>query len=249
MNKMLRLVAVGLVTLGFAAGCATTSEPEATPAPAVSDDCQAAERGIADAKAALKEADGLGAAWRDTEKMIGEAEAALKAGDCAKAKKLASDAKVQSETAVDQYYLEQARYKYNYNLKNATGLNAEQQAMLAELEAAIRAGKGRLAYDLASKLEASLAAQRLVYTVMKGDSLWKIAGKSDVYADPYRWPLIYKANAGKIKDADLIYPGQEFKVVANPSDAEVTAAVQHAKTRGAWSIGVVEESDKAYLAK
>ena len=245
MNKMLRLIAIGLVTLGFAAGCATTSEPETT---VVSDDCQAAERGIADAKAAYKEADALGAAWRDTEKMIGEAEAALKAGDCTKAKTLAADAKSQGDMALNQYYLEKARFKYE-QLKNTSGLTAEQQAMLAELEAALKANNGRLAYDLASKLEASLAAQRMVYSVMKGDSLWTIAGKSDVYADPYRWPLIYKANADKIKDADLIYPGQEFSIASNPTEAEVSAAVQHAKTRGAWSIGVVEESDTAYLAK
>jgi hypothetical protein len=29
----------------------------------------------------------------------------------------------------------------------------------------------------------------------------------------------------------------------------VDAAVRHAKTRGAWSLGVTEESDKAYLAQ
>lgn len=87
------------------------------------------------------------------------------------------------------------------------------------------------------------------YSVITGDSLWKISGKSEVYNNPYQWPLIYKANSSKIKDADLIYPGQVFTINSTPSDAEVSAAVNHAKTRGAWSIGVVEESDKAYLAK
>ena len=87
------------------------------------------------------------------------------------------------------------------------------------------------------------------YSVLQGDSLWKISGKSEVYNNPYQWPLIYKANSDKIKDADLIYPGQVFSINSTPSDAEISAAVNHAKTRGAWSIGVVEESDKAYLAK
>jgi nucleoid-associated protein YgaU len=87
------------------------------------------------------------------------------------------------------------------------------------------------------------------YSVLQGDSLWKISGKSEVYSNPYQWPLIYKANSDKIKDADLIYPGQVFSINTTPSDAEISAAVNHAKTRGAWSIGVVEESDKAYLAK
>jgi len=87
------------------------------------------------------------------------------------------------------------------------------------------------------------------YNVSKGDSLWGIAGKDQIYANPYQWPLIYKANSDKIKDADLIYPGQEFDIDTNPSDADVSSAVSHAKTRGAWSIGAVEESDKAYLSK
>lgn len=87
------------------------------------------------------------------------------------------------------------------------------------------------------------------YEVMPGDNLWAISAKSDVYADPYQWPLIYKANSDQIKDADLIYPGQVFTIDTAPSSADVDAAIQHAKTRGSWSLGVVEESDKAYLGQ
>ena len=87
------------------------------------------------------------------------------------------------------------------------------------------------------------------YEVVKGDNLWAISGKPDVYADPYQWPLIYKSNSDKIKDADLIYPGQVFTIDTAPSSADVDAAIQHAKTRGSWSVGVVEESDKAYLGR
>jgi len=89
----------------------------------------------------------------------------------------------------------------------------------------------------------------MAYSVIKGDSLWGIAGKDGVYGNPYQWPLIYKANSDKIQDADLIFPGQEFDINTSASDEEASAAVNHAKTRGAWSIGVAEESDKAYLAK
>lgn len=87
------------------------------------------------------------------------------------------------------------------------------------------------------------------YEVMRGDNLWNISAKPSTYNNPYQWPLIYKANSDKIKDADLIYPGQVFDINNNPSAGEVDAAVQHAKTRGSWSLGVVEESDKAYLAR
>jgi len=85
------------------------------------------------------------------------------------------------------------------------------------------------------------------YTVVRGDHLWGISAMSKIYGNPYKWPLIYKANAGQIKDADLIYPGQVLTITRNDSAAEVDRAVNHAKTRGAWSLGVVEESDKAYL--
>jgi nucleoid-associated protein YgaU len=86
------------------------------------------------------------------------------------------------------------------------------------------------------------------YEVVRGDNLWNIAGQSRIYGNPYQWPLIYKANSGKIKDADLIYPGQNFDINRSASAAEIDAAVQHAKTRGAWSLGTVEPSDKAYLS-
>lgn len=85
------------------------------------------------------------------------------------------------------------------------------------------------------------------YQVERGDSLWGISGRAEIYANPYQWPLIYKNNTARIKDADLIYPGQVFDINTSASAGEVSAAINHAKTRGRWSIGVVEESDKAYL--
>lgn len=86
------------------------------------------------------------------------------------------------------------------------------------------------------------------YTVVAGDNLWNISAKDDIYGNPYQWPLIYKTNSDQIKDADLIYSGQVFSI-PNASGAEIDAAVQHAKTRGAWSIGDVEASDQDYLAQ
>ncbi|MGD8514413.1 MAG: LysM peptidoglycan-binding domain-containing protein [Granulosicoccaceae bacterium] len=87
------------------------------------------------------------------------------------------------------------------------------------------------------------------YTVESGDSLWAISGKGRVYGNPYQWPLLYKANRDIISDADLIYPGQDLTIDRGASSADIDAAIRHAKTRGAWAIGVVEESDKAYLAQ
>ena len=86
------------------------------------------------------------------------------------------------------------------------------------------------------------------YLVVAGDNLWNISGQSTIYGDPYMWPLIYKANSSQIKDADLIFPGQYF-YIPKAKGPERAAAIQHAKNRGAWSIGVTEASDLDYLAQ
>ena len=53
-------------------------------------------------------------------------------------------------------------------------------------------------------------AKPTTYTVRKGDCLWKIAGK--VYHNPFKWGHIYRANKGKIKNPNRIFPGQVFTI-------------------------------------
>lgn len=100
-----------------------------------------------------------------------------------------------------------------------------------------------------AKQQQAKSMQADSYTVVSGDTLWGISARSDIYGNPYQWPLIYKANRSQIKDADLIFPGQSLSIQRDASDADINAAVRHARTRGAWSIGVVEASDEAYLAR
>jgi len=50
------------------------------------------------------------------------------------------------------------------------------------------------------------------YLVQRHDCLWSIAGRSEIYGDSFQWPLIYKANRDEIKDPDLIYPKQDWRV-------------------------------------
>jgi nucleoid-associated protein YgaU len=148
--------------------------------------------------------------------------------------------------------------------------------LIKKAEKALKAGNAEKAIKLANKAkrQAELAVQQKYdeldrlkklgiieggparpmqtsgsYEVVKGDNLWDISAKPSIYGNPYEWPLIYKANSDKIKDADLIYPGQVLGIDTNPSASEVDAAIRHAKTRGSWSLGVVEESDKAYLGQ
>ena len=62
------------------------------------------------------------------------------------------------------------------------------------------------------------------YIVVKGDTLWGIAGMSVAYKDNFQWPLIFKANRDQIKDPDLIYPAQEFLLRHDYSESEIDKA-------------------------
>ncbi|MDH5485276.1 MAG: LysM peptidoglycan-binding domain-containing protein, partial [Gammaproteobacteria bacterium] len=187
-----------MLLLGLAVGCASTPDE-----PAVADQATA-EQAISDAKAANAQAKGMGAEWRDTGKIIKEAEAALAAGDYTKATDLANKAKRQAENAMAQ----------------------------------ARAEADRLKAEGAISGSAAMGSGADSYTVVSGDNLWSISGKDDIYANPYQWPLIYKANRDKINDADLIFAGQTLDIDRSASSSDIDAAIQHAKTRGAWSIGV-----------
>jgi nucleoid-associated protein YgaU len=211
MNKksLVKQLGIAVLALGVAVGCSSTPEPVEQPAEeqmvGMSEDARAA---IAEAKAAAKRASAMGCAWRDTNKLIEEAEAEGNAGKNFRAIVLAKKATKQAEDAIRQCEEERAKVDQSEADKGVTS-----------------------------------------YTVVGGDSLWGISSMDSIYADPYQWPLIYKANSGAIKDADLIYPGQVFSIDRGASAADVDAAINHAKTRGAWSVGTVEASDEAYLAQ
>lgn len=67
--------------------------------------------------------------------------------------------------------------------------------------------------QLQRKLDAWIVTPKeIMYTVVKGDCLWNIAKKKDIYDNPFAWPKIYKSNRDQIKNPDLIYPKQIFKI-------------------------------------
>lgn len=237
----LKQFAILLIALGFLAGCA--SKP---PAPEMKAPSAATTQAIADAQAAIDAAKSAGAMTSDAEDLLAQAKTAATAGDDTKAQDLAGQAKQKADEALNDFYLGKAKDELA-QAKQFTHLNQDQMSRLSEGEQAISNNEGHHAYDVLSALNAELKAASMTYTVVHGDSLWRISGRAEVYGNPYEWPLIYKANSDKIKDADLIYPGQAFDVKKNPMQSDVDAAVQHAKTRGAWSVGKVEASDQAYL--
>ena len=57
---------------------------------------------------------------------------------------------------------------------------------------------------------AVVVAKVLTTTVIRGDSLWRISRSK--YGDGSRYPVIFGANRGQIRNPNLIYPGQIFVV-------------------------------------
>jgi nucleoid-associated protein YgaU len=60
------------------------------------------------------------------------------------------------------------------------------------------------------------------------DCLWNIAGKIEIYSDPLLWVKIWQNNTDKIKNPDIIFPGQ---VLTIPDKAPKTTDEQKAERR------------------
>jgi len=177
---------------------------------------------------------------------LSQAENAKAEEDFEEAQRLAERAAEAAQSAMDDCYAGKAG-EYIEKAKTFTNLTSDQRSRLRSAESDYSAGNYRDAYEKARALVSELEAATMSYRVERGDSLWRISGKSSVYGDPYQWPLIYRANSDKIDDADLIFPNQEFKVYKHPTQSQKDRAVDHARNRGAWELGRTEDSDRRYL--
>ena len=245
------------------AGCAgapeeqTSEEQPVSAAPKVDEEARAeALAAIDKAQEAIDEAKLLGADWRDAQDVLDQAQGAFDDGDFDKAKILADEARNQAELAINQFYLDKAKPLIDEAREYQDVMNDDQKRRLQEAQRYYDQREGKKAYDTAKRLVEEVRAvpvpmgkQTQSYTVKPGDNLWDIAAKFDIYGNPLEWPLIFKENQEAIRDADLIRPGQELTVDMSPSEDEVQRAIEHARTRGPWRLGEVEESDRRYLGR
>ena len=97
----------------------------------------------------------------------------------------------------------------------------------AEKEAAaiIEEAKRKAAAIRAQVLEKRFPS---AYTVRKGDKLRVIAGRREIYNDPYQWPLIYKANRDQIRNPHMLFTGQHLVIPRNITLEEVREARKQA---------------------
>lgn len=67
------------------------------------------------------------------------------------------------------------------------------------------------------------------------DCLWNIAGRAEIYGDPFQWPKIWQANTNIIHNPDIIHPGQVLQIPpAGPlTDEEVRASRVYYRNRAA----------------
>jgi nucleoid-associated protein YgaU len=130
-------------------------------------------------------------------------------------KEEAEEAKKEAEAAKRKAALEAAKKEAaeaKARAAEAKAKKAEEAAAEAKarVEAARRKARLREAQERAAEARELHAARKQVYVVQSGDSLSKIA--KEELGDASRWPEIFELNKDKIKDPNLIRPGQELKM-------------------------------------
>lgn len=246
MTRANHILQAGGLALGAAlllGGCAT--QPTEPAAEAEMTMKEKANKAVSDAEAAVEKTrseTGDVGLWKSTNGILENAQNSLEQGDYQAAIDAANEAEEQADMGLEQYREEQDEWKTAVDEAEKSGEYTEEEWV----------GKGAEAEERKAVANGTLImgpGDEGTYRVGKGDNLWDIASADAIYGDPFAWPLIYKANSGKIDDPDLIFPEQEFTIQWDVDSSAYDAAVRHAKTRGAWTLGEAEDSDLDYLSQ
>lgn len=127
---------------------------------------------------------------------------------------------VGADVTIAESLLEEARSAFaegDYATATSKAWEAEAAANAAREEALARAMEEEVAEEeIVPEEEEVVEEAARIYVVgtweRDRDCLWNIAKKNRFYGDPWKWKRIYRANTDKIKDPDLIYPGQRLVI-------------------------------------
>lgn len=155
----------------------------------------------------------IASVWNEIYALLGTDEAGVKAFRAALNE---LEGQVDALAALSSEELFKRRAEINELEKKLNELKKNKIALLSEMQDKIATIEGKIAQLRANLPKADFDE----YTVVKGDYLWKIAGKPAIYNDPYQWIRIYTYNRDQIKDPDLIYPNQIFKIQRSAASNE-----------------------------
>ncbi|MDZ7362810.1 MAG: DUF4407 domain-containing protein [candidate division KSB1 bacterium] len=133
--------------------------------------------------------------------------------------------------------LDQLQARLDEMKKNNISKLTEMQDWIATIE-------GKLA-QLRARMPKAIFDQ---YTVVRGDYLWKISKKPNIYGDPYQWMRIYSYNREMIKNPDLIYPNWNLKIQREVGPDEYLVKKGDSLRRIAKSMGDAMSWTKIYEA-
>ena len=198
------------------------------------------------ARRRLREARHRGAQVASAARMLDRAESAAAGGQTLRALRLARRADVLAEVAMNDHFAVLARAEYA-ELRQRTRLSERQAADMRAAEQAMAAREYRQAYDVLARINQTTRLAELAYRVARGDSLWRIAARPDVYDNGFLWPLIFQANRHQLSSPSDLAVGVELSIPRHPTVEAIYEALvtSGGLGKGQVSIGVPRVAESA----
>lgn len=194
---------------------------------------------LSNASAFVQQAGKIMPGWHDADPELSLAQEAFRRSDWSGTSLHADEAQAITDAALSDHYMRLAEAEL-VKTHAFTGLDESELVLMREAEETLVAGNGRLAYGRLRTLNARLATGRKSYTVKRGDSLWIISGRPEVYANPWLWPLIWHANTSVIPNPKRLLAGQLLELPQHPTVQDVANAIDVARGKPGATLQIGE---------